>query len=320
MKKDHVIAIDLGGTNIRVALVKGQRIVDKIQIPTRVYKKKEQLLEGIMGAVKVLLKNAKRPKSKILGIGIGTAGLVDSQKGIIHHLVNISGWKNVHIKKIFEKALNLPTYVDNDVNVMALAEGVFGAGKGASNILCITVGTGVGAGIIIDKQLYRGSSLSAGEIGHMPLGIGGIKCNCGGTGCMETFVGNDYMVNRTRKLLKGHRRSLILKLACNKPLEITPKLLTKAASLGDKVAIEAWKQTGRYLGIALAGAVNLLNPEVIIIGGGMAGAGKFLFEPVKKTIQKRAMSVPARAVRVVKAKLGNDAGLIGAAELVREEQ
>ncbi len=320
MKKKYIVALDLGGTNTKVALVKGEKIIKSVNIPTRDYRRKEVLLNAIIASINKLLRDTRLQKQQILGIGIGTAGLVDSRKGIIYNLVNISGWRNVRIKKIFQQRLNISTFVDNDVNVMALAELKFGAGRGLKNILCITVGTGVGGGVIIDGKLYRGSSLCAGEVGHTPISIKGLRCNCGGIGCVETFTGNSYVVNRVKNTLKSKKKkSLILKLANGKLSNITPELLTKAATLGDKLAIDTWKETGQFLGIGLVGVVNLLNPEAIVIGGGMAGAGKFLFNPVRKTIHKRAMDLPAKSVKILKAKLGNKAGLIGAAELVRME-
>ncbi|MCM8782588.1 MAG: ROK family protein, partial [Candidatus Omnitrophica bacterium] len=237
--------------------------------------------------------------------------------GIIHHLVNIKGFKKVPLKKLIEARTGIPTFLDNDVNVMTLGELYYGAGKGAKNLLCITLGTGVGGGIVIEGQLYRGSSLSAGEIGHMPLNERGPRCNCGGFGCMEKFVGNKYIVAKTIKEIKKGKKSIIKKMVKGHLKRITPELISLAAKKQDKLAKAIWEEIGSHLGVTLAGVINLLDPERIIIGGGVAEAGNILFEAIRKTVRERAMRVPAKGVKIVKAKLGQDAGLIGAAVLVR---
>jgi glucokinase len=168
--------------------------------------------------------------------------------------------------------------------------------------VCITLGTGVGGGIIIDGGIYRGSTFSAGEVGHMPLKEEGLSCNCGGYGCLERYVGNRYISEEFRSMKGG--ASLV-----------SPESISIAARKGDKASIELWDRVGKRIGTTLAGIVNLLNPEKIIIGGGVAEAGELLFGPIRKTVKRRAMPVPGRAVRILKAKLGNDAGVIGAAAL-----
>jgi glucokinase len=218
-----------------------------------------------------------------------------------------------------EKKMLTPTFIDNDVNVMALAELKFGAAKGTRNAICLTLGTGVGGGIILEGSLYRGSDSAAGEIGHIPINVGGIKCPCGGWGCMERYVGNEYIVKKTRKEIQGGRNSLINKLTNGDLSKITPQIISRAAKLQDRLAKEVWQEVGRNLGVALVGVVNFFNPEKIIIGGGISGAGRILFDELRKTIKKRAMPVQARTVKVLKSKLGKDAGIIGAAMLAMSE-
>ncbi|MCM8795950.1 MAG: ROK family protein, partial [Candidatus Omnitrophica bacterium] len=196
-----------------------------------------------------------------------------------------------------------PIFLDNDVNLMALAEQRLGAAKGFRNVVCLTLGTGVGGGLVINKAIYRGSTFAAGEIGHLPLNEKGPRCSCGGRGCLEAYIGNTRIIQKARRLFK--RR-------------VFPEELSYLAKKKNKKAIRLWNEMGEHLGIALCGVINLLNPDAIVIGGGLAGAGKVLFDKVKKTIFKRAMSVQARYVRVMPAKLGSDAGLIGAAILVKE--
>lgn len=316
--KRYVIAIDLGGTNIKIAVIKDQnKIIKRVSAPTKNYKNKMALIESLSQLSIGLIKNSRLHRRDILGIGIGMPGLIDSKRGVVHYLVNIKGFRNVPLKRLIEKKTGIPTFLDNDVNVMTLGELYYGAGKGARNMLCLTLGTGVGGGLVINGSLYRGSSLSAGEIGHMPLNETGPRCNCGGFGCMEKFVGNKYIVETTIKKIKDGKNTIIKKLTKGNLKRITPEVVSLAAKKGDKLAISIWEEIGRHLGTTLAGVVNLLNPERIVIGGGVSEAGTFLFDAIKKTIKKRAMKVPARCAKVVKARLGQDAGLIGAAVLVR---
>jgi len=316
--KRYIVAVDLGGTNIKIAVIKDEKkILRKITLVTRKYKNKEALVKGLSGACLNIVNELGINKRGISGIGIGAPGLIDSRRGRIHHLVNIKGFSEVPLKAMIERRTGIPVFLDNDVNVMTLGELYHGAGKGARNMLCLTLGTGVGGGIVIDGELYRGSSLSAGEIGHMPLNETGPRCNCGGFGCMEKFVGNKYIAAAAVKIIKEGRKTVITKLVGGDLKKITPEIISTAARKGDKLALSVWDEVGGHLGVTLAGAVNLLNPERIVIGGGVAEAGEFLFRAIRRAIRERAMKVPAACVKVVKARLGQDAGLIGAAVLVR---
>jgi glucokinase len=218
-----------------------------------------------------------------------------------------------------KKRLGVPVFVDNDVNVMALGEMRFGAAREASNMLCITLGTGVGGGLIFDGKLYRGSSYAAGEFGHVPIGIDGPKCNCGGKACVEAYVGNRYIVRDVIARIEAGEKTMIKKLAGGDLSKITPETIDEAAANGDRFAKNVWVDVGNKVGIGLAGAVNLLNIEKIVIGGGVAEAGKVLFDSIRDTIAARAMKLSAKTVKVVRAKLGYDAGVIGAATLVLYE-
>ena len=237
----------------------------------------------------------------------------------MHYLTNIPDWREVPLGNILKKKLNLPVFVDNDVNVMALGELKFGAGAGARNMLCITLGTGVGGGLILGRKLYRGSSYVAGEFGHVPINIDGPECNCGGRACVEAYVGNSHIVRDTIARIKRGQATLIKRIVKGDLSKITPEVIDEAARAGDKFAKNIWVDVGNKVGIGLAGVVNLLNVEKIVIGGGVAKAGKILFDSIRKTIDERAMKLPAKTVKVVKAKLGYDAGLIGAATLVLYE-
>lgn len=303
MKQRFVIGIDLGGTNTRVGLLtKTFKIKDKVIFSTKNFKSKDRLINAVCITISGLLKKHNVNKKEVLGIGIGLPGPIDIQRGRVYYFPNISGWSNVSLSGIIQKKTGIFTLIDNDVNLIALAEFNLGAGRGSLNMICLTLGTGVGAGIIIDGKLYRGSSFSAGELGHIPISINGPKCGCGRRGCLESYIGNKHILSMAQNRLKV------------KQLED----LSRQAKQGVKSAIRIWQDVGEYLGFALSGVVNFLNPDCIVIGGGVAAAGSILFNSVRKTVNMRAMKPSKDVVRIVKAKLGQDAGILGAALLVSE--
>ncbi len=299
----YVLGVDVGGTNIKFGLVnKKGDIIARSNMKTSCVKKGcQNLIKAIVAEGESLFKENKLKRKNILGVGIGLPGLIDIEKGFVHYLPNISGWNNVPLKSIFEKKIKLPTFIDNDVNVITLAEAKFGAGKGVNNLVCITLGTGVGSGLVLDGRLYRGEGFAAGELGHMPLNEKGDKCTCGGSGCLETLVGNKRLLKKARSVFKR-----------NVPIEEISPL----ARQGDKRAIKFWEETALHIGNGLVGVVNLLNPRLIVIGGGISNNHKYLFNTIRQVIKKRAMRKQASMVRIVRAKLGNDAGIMGAQALV----
>jgi len=321
MAKTHIIGIDLGGTNIKIGLLNLKaKIISKKSFETRNYKTRDALINKMVQEIRNLLAENNIDAKKVAGVGIGVPGLVDTAKGTVHYLVNIPGWIDVPLQNIIRRKLKIDCFVDNDVNVMALGELYFGAAKGAKNILCITLGTGVGGGIIIDGKLYRGSSFSAGEIGHVGINEEGTKCNCGNRGCVETYVGANYIIRNAVDRLKSGEKSILTKLAGGNLKNITPSLINDAAKKDDRFAKKIWQEAGTHLGSALAGVVNLLNPEKIIIGGGISKTGKDLYDAIRKRINEKAMKVPAKIVKIERSKLGYDAGLVGAATLVLVEK
>lgn len=317
--KKYYIGIDIGGTYAKVGLLtKAFDIIGKATLPTTSYKSPQRLISAVSGAVRSLLKSRNIPKTAIYGVGVGVAGLVDAEKGVIKNLINIPGYRGLNIKRAFEKEFGLPVYADNDANAMALAEFHKGAGRGGTNVVCVTLGTGVGGGIVIGGRLYRGSTSSAGELGHIPINMKGPRCNCGGTACIETYAGNSYIARRLKGALK--RRMGRLGMAAKAlAADVAPRLLYKAAKNGDRSALELWEEIGAEIGVMLAGVINLLDPDKVVIGGGIADAGRFLFSPIKKTVRSRAME-SKRRIKIVKARLGKDAGLVGAAMLARLER
>lgn len=305
MKKKYIIAIDLGGTNLKLGLLDlALKIRDRETLSTVDFSQKQSLIKAIVSSVNNIILNNRLKRNNILGLGLGLPGPIDVERGIVHFFPNIPGWHDVKLKKILEKSLGLTVFMDNDGNLAALAEYKLGAAKDAKNAICITLGTGVGGGIIIEGNLYRGSSFAAGEIGHIPINEKGNECNCGGIGCLESYIGNRRIMQEAKRIFKR---------------DISLEEVSKLAKNKNKKAIKIWARIGVQLGVGLVGIVNVLNPDCIIIGGGVAKAGRLLFNKVSETILKRAMVVQAGAVCVRKAKLGSDAGIIGAALFVKEE-
>ncbi len=294
----------MGATRIKMALVdeKGN-LSFRRQITTPLDVKKPYLIDSIVNNVKEIIRESGTKKRDILGIGIGVPGPVDSKKGIVRYFPNIKGWKNTPLKAILQRRLGLKVALDNDVNAMTLGEYHFGAGKGTSNLICLTLGTGVGGGIIINGKIYRGSTMCAGEIGHIPINEKGPRCNCRGIACLESYIGNRYILEKAKKIFgKG----------------ITLECLSALGRKGNKKALEIWQDVAKKLATALTGVVNLLNPDMIIIGGGVSNAGGMILGPLKRQIGVRAMKDQALHVKVVRAKLGDNAGVIGASLLICE--
>ena len=304
MVKKFIIAIDLGGTNLKCALLDSNlKIKARSSFNTKSFNNKHKLIQGITDSVESFILSQRLKHSSILGLGIGVPGPVDTLKGIVHFLPNIPGWTEVGLKRILENKTKLRVFVDNDAKLMTLAEYKAGAAKKYRNVLCLTLGTGVGGGLIINDSLYRGFDNAAGEAGHFPLDEKGPLCGCGARGCLETYVGNNKIIKDAVKLFGP---------------EITLERVSALARRKNLKAINFWKRVAGKLGLALSGIVNLLNLDLIVIGGGIACAGNVLFKEIRKTISRRAMGVQAKRVKIVKARLGVDAGIIGAGYLVKE--
>ncbi|MCM8823000.1 MAG: ROK family protein [Candidatus Omnitrophica bacterium] len=308
MKK--AIGVDLGGTYIKYGLVdETGKILKSGMLPTKAEEKnRDVVIEQISLAIKNVWEN------DIEGIGIGTPGVVDNY-GAVFESPNLPDWHNFNVKEVFEKKFNKLVVVENDANSIAWGEYLFGAGKGTRAIVCLTLGTGLGGGVVINGKLLRGAIYSAAELGHMPVDYKGRKCGCGSTGCIEAYVGRDYIVHSAIRKIKMGKESVLTEMAGNLS-EITPKMISEAYQKGDKVAEEVWVEMATALGAFLAGMVNMLNPDRIILAGGIAQAGEILFSTVRKTIKERAMRVLSETVEVVPAGLGNDSGIVSGAALV----
>jgi glucokinase len=307
--RPYAIGIDIGGSSAKIALVNRRaRIIARASTPCDPRLPWKRILRNIATAAGGL-----GEKSGMCGVGIGCAGCIDVVRGVVRFSPNLPLWKAVPLKAFMEEALGLPCILDNDVNMMAVAESRYGAARGARNVCCLTVGTGVGGGLLCEGELYRGQSMSAGELGHIQVEPEGLSCSCGNRGCLERYIGREGLVRLARIAMRGKRSVLTHRR------ELTPIAIADAARRGDAVAKAVWEKAGYYLGLSMVGVVNLLNPDVIVVGGGIGNAGNLLLNPARRIVRERALQVPARHVRIVRSVLGEDAGVIGAAAEVFEK-
>ncbi len=310
----HFVGIDLGGTELKIGIIDERgTILYKDAFKTDVSQSGPRMVEYMAQCARTVTERAGLALKDLTGIGIGSPGLLDPEKGQLKIVVNIPTLNDVYVAPEISRILGVPVYLDNDVNAMALGEMYYGAAKGYRDVICLTLGTGVGGGLIFEGALYRGASFTAGEIGHLSIDPDGLYCPCGNYGCLERYVGRDGIVTRAKSYLSKGMKSTIGDHLDNG--EITPRAISKAAEAGDALAIEVLAETGKILGIAMASLTNVLNPQVFVIGGGIANAGDLILEPARRELKKRAYTIPAQAVQVLQAKLRNDAGIVGSASL-----
>jgi glucokinase len=287
------IGLDIGGTNIKGVLLSGKKVIARKKIFTKSKSNKKIILTRIFGCIDYLLSKEK----KVDKIAIGVAGPIDFKKKKVLNPPNVIGLKNTYLAKIVEDRFKIKTILDNDVNCLVLTEAVLGAGKSRRLVVGLGLGTGLGGGIVLNKKIFHGINGTAGEIGHMIIQYNGRQCHCGNKGCLEVYV-NEKGIRKTAKEIFGK--------------EIDTISLYEMAKRGNKKAIKVWQITGQYLGIGSANLVNILNPDIIVIGGGIAGAGEFLLSPARKEMKKNILSPLAKNTKVVRAQLGEYAGAIGA--------
>lgn len=312
--KKYVIGVDLGGTSIKVGVVsKEGKLVKKGFVDTLADGGPKSVVGQIKKGIRLVLEGYEK---EVGGIGIGAPGVVSMEKGTVENPPNLPGWKKVYLSKLIEDEFKLRTVVENDANAAAVGEMIFGAGKNFTDFIMVTLGTGVGGGIIINRKLYHGMQGAAGELGHTTIDYNGPKCNCGSYGCIETYVGNGYLVERVHKELQNGRSSKINELLENNMSSLTPKIISEAAQQGDQFAQSVIAETGRFLGYALASSINLLDIHNVIIGGGVAGFGAPLFDAAREAAKARVLKPLAPKVKILPAKLKNEAGIKGASSLV----
>jgi len=304
-----VLAIDIGGTKLAAGIVDADgRILFRGEVPTVAAEGPERVLDRTAQLARDLLGKTGLPASAIHRIGIGCAGPVDRQAGLILNPPNLPGWVRVPLVEFFEKALGRPAVLENDANAAALGEFRYGAGKGAESLVYLTISTGIGGGIILDGKLWHGLKDGAGEVGHMTLIPDGPLCGCGNRGCLEALASGPSIARRAREALATGRPSGLRELP-----NCTAADVVRLAREGDPVAVEVWDATVRYLGLGVAAIVTILAPERVVLGGGVTEAGDFLFEPLRREVRRRVKLVAVESVPILPAALGRDVGILGAA-------
>ncbi|MGE5701412.1 MAG: ROK family glucokinase [Clostridia bacterium] len=320
MQNRFIVGIDIGGTTVKMGLfTTSGTLMNKREQPTLVELGEDRVIERIAHMVEQLLNQTGVAKNEIRGIGIGVPGPVDAASGVVHQAVNLH-WKQTPLKAKMEHATGLPVFVENDANAAALGEMWQGAGAGATDLVMITLGTGVGGGIIVNGHIIHGVNGVGGEIGHISLEpTTGPICNCGKRGCLETYASASGIIRAGLEMANsGQSEALLAVLRANHAL--TAKDVLDAAKAGDPGAMEAVDKAAFYLGLAFSHLINLLNPAKIVVGGGVSAAGPFFFDKVREICHSFVPFPQAMdSCEIVPATLGNMAGMIGAAWLARSQ-
>lgn len=318
MKNKYAIGVDIGGTNIKLGIISSLgKIIKKTMVDTMGEKGPDVVVSQLKKGISELIqKNNLNGRGKITGIGIGCAGTVNQEKGIVENPPNLAGWDRVPLGSIIRKEFGFNVFIDNDANAAALGEMHFGAGKKFNSFIMVTLGTGVGGGIISNRKIYRGDFGAAGEIGHSVIDFNGPKCNCGSFGCIEAYVGNHYLVKRIQGEMKSKTDTKIWDLINYDIEKLNPRVIDEAAQMGDEYAKSIIVQTGEYLGCALASIANILDISTFILGGGVAGFGEPLIKAAQRKAAERALIPLRKRIKVLPAKLKNDAGIQGSSALV----
>lgn len=311
------IGIDIGGMSIKGAAVDSNgRVYEKFSMPFIKGEPGEETIRKLAVIVKEYIA-ANGLENKIAGIGLGSPGTLDIQNGIVNYANNL-GWENLHVADIFHEILPYPVRLTNDANAASLGEAKFGAGKSYESIIMLTLGTGVGGGIILNGKLYEGNEGKGAELGHSVIVVDGEQCTCGRKGCLETYASATALIRETKKAMLSHKRSLMWKVCPDIDL-VGGKVPFDAAKQGDKIAIEVLDNYIKYLGEGILNFCNIFRPNAIVLSGGIANAGDYLFDRVNKYIKDRNYGYKMTPeVKVVPAELGYDSGKIGAAALFFE--
>jgi glucokinase len=311
-KEKAFIGLDLGGTFLKYALGKEDgTIIFKGKLPSNGQKPAEAVFEVMFMAVAEMLEIAKNKELEVAGIGVGSPGAVDFNTGrVLGTTPNLPMWTNADIRGQLQGRFEIPVWADNDANVAILAECRFGSAKGNTNVIGLTLGTGIGGGIVIDNQLFRGAHFSGAELGHMSINFDGPVCGCGGTGCIEVYASAPAMVKNYRGKITAQNMPL--------PERLTTEVIFERARAGEVTANQTIDEICFYLGCAIGNIVNIFNPDVVVLGGGVADAGDEFIARIWKNVKDHALEASLHGVRLVRAELGNNAGMVGALALAAD--
>ncbi|WP_322807464.1 ROK family protein [Thermanaerothrix sp.] len=314
--KEWYIGCDLGGTNLRAALVNvtNGSVRQAISTPTLSREGPNAVIQRMIDLFHRVIKESGIPLDEIGGIGIGVPGTVDMERGVVLFLPNLpTTWPNIPLAEYIQKGTTLPTVILNDVRAITFGEWRFGAGQGVDTMACFAIGTGIGGGLVINRQLHLGFGGTAGELGHITVDVNGPRCGCGNYGCVEVFASGPAIAAMGIKAVVQGWTTQIGTLVDYDLNRITPEVIARAARNGDAIAREIFEIAGGYIGTAVANVVVAINPQRVVIAGGVAQAGDLLLEPIRRTLHKRVFVAPKERVEIVPSTLGNNAGVIGAA-------
>lgn len=315
MTNQLAVGVDLGGTTVKTALIdSGGTVIAQSKLPTLAEVNPPAVIGQIKRAIRDVLPHAAG--RTVAGIGIGAPGLIQNPGGIVKSPPNLNGWDEVPLADEIRREFGLRVEVDNDANVAAVAEAKFGAGRTHRDFLFIIWGTGVGGGIILNGEIYRGTTGGAGEVGHISIDHNGLLCNCGTRGCVEAYVGQKYLSKRTAEKVRSNPSSKILELAGGDPERITPLFISQAAEAGDDLAKEVLVEAGTLLGVMIGGVMSTLDFRITVIGGGVSAVGDFVYDAILRSVRNNVQKPLRDGIRIVRAELGNDAGVFGAAGMV----
>jgi glucokinase len=324
-RPQYIVGVDLGGTNIVAGAmtVDGTRHFSMRSIPTNSSVGDEGVAERIVGLVQSVIldtiEQSDARRNDFIGIGIGAPGPLDRERGIVLVAPNL-GWKDFPLRDRISTKLNLPTTLDNDANCATFGEWWQGAARGGTDVIGLTIGTGIGGGLILNGALYHGASDMAGEIGHTTIDLNGRHCKCGNYGCLEAYASAPAIATRAREVLVREEGESSIPAMVNGNFDaITAQIVYDAAKAGDPIASEIVRDTARYLGAGVANLLNIFNPDTVVIAGGVTAAGDALFVPLRAEIRRRAFSPAVRAARIVAGELPGTAGVVGAVASFKQQ-
>jgi glucokinase len=311
---DYLLGIDLGGTNVDVGIVDcAGKVITRHGMPLGRPQTRKEVLDGIYLATEDTLKRAGMKKEMIRAIGIVTPGTLDISRGVVVGAANLPEWDDVPLRDLIRKRFEVPTFLENDANAAAWGEYWAGVGKDTRSMVMLTLGTGIGGGIILNGKLWHGHNDSAGELGHITVDYRGRQCACGNLGCLEAYASADSTVRRFIEAVRSGKETNLKRLVEEKPDAVTCKAIYEEALKGDVLCRETLRETGFYLGVGIVSILHSLNPEMVVLTGGLTGAGPLIMDPLKKVVEERAIPRSREDVKIVFARLGTDAGVIGAA-------
>lgn len=319
-QKPYIIGVDIGGTNTRASVVdRDGGILSEGHRPTRAMDGPDESIPQIIAAIREAIENAGVTPDDVCGAGMGVPGRHKSGEGVVLWSPNFKDWGGLQLLEPIVEALGFPVFMGNDVNVAALGEFRFGAGRDINSMVMMTLGTGIGGGIVLDGKLWKGANEGAGEIGHQIVNPNGRLCGCGLYGDLESEASLGGILERARRKIQLGRKTMLVDRVEGDLSALDPEVIGEAAFEGDEVALEVMQETGFYVGIGIANAINFLNPEMVVVGGGISRAGFVLWDPIMRTVRANALAEALDVCQVVPSECGDDAGILGGVTLVLEE-